>query len=229
MSLETKRLNIFVDETGELSTGRRAAKLYGISLVFHESSSKIDRQLHALNQQLQNLGFEETIHMGELINGHGDFAGKSIAERKAIYLALYSFAKHIDAKYFSVFIDKKFTNNVGALKTKIRNELSELVDTNLSYFQQFSKIVLYYDAGQQPLSVMLDQIFGQLFGYNRKTKFSHKEKKLFQVADMLTYVDKLLYRAGKKQRLSKTEQRFFSKQNLKDYTKNMSKKRFGVN
>ena len=44
-----KRLNIFVDETGEFGYGEGASLLYGISFTFHEQDNDISNELNNLN------------------------------------------------------------------------------------------------------------------------------------------------------------------------------------
>lgn len=36
-----KRLNIFVDETGEFGFGKKSSRLYGVSFTFHEQDNDI--------------------------------------------------------------------------------------------------------------------------------------------------------------------------------------------
>ena len=37
-----KKLNIFVDETGDFGYGKKASSLYGVSLTFHEQEDDIE-------------------------------------------------------------------------------------------------------------------------------------------------------------------------------------------
>ena len=47
-----KRLNIFVDETGEFGYGVKSSMLYGISFTFHEQDNDISGELNNLNNRL---------------------------------------------------------------------------------------------------------------------------------------------------------------------------------
>lgn len=221
-----KRLNIFIDETGEFSLGKRAAKLYGVSFVFHEASANISKQLKILNERLQRCNYSGMVHMGDLINRHGDFAGKSVEERRAIFNALYFFALHADIKCYTIVIEKKYSDTTDILAKQIEDKMSQLYFRNLAYFQSFDRLVVYYDGGQKSLSKVVDNVFGSSPNYVRRKDFDHKEKRLFQVADMLTYTDKLLYRFRNGAKLTRSETLFFPKRNLRSMEKAMQTKSF---
>ncbi|MBQ3280295.1 DUF3800 domain-containing protein [Candidatus Saccharibacteria bacterium] len=221
-----KRLNIFIDETGEFGFVRGAARFYGVSLVFHEQSASISNELNTLNERLEHLNFHSMIHMGDLVSGHGDFIGMNIKERRKIYIQLHKFASTIPANYYSFFIDKKDFNTNHALEGRIEKALQELILSNLKYFQNFDEIKVYYDGGQRQLSKIIDKVFGELNGYEKKPDFDHTEKKLFQVADMLTYVDKLVYKYSNKLKFSKTEISFFNYKTIDKIKRDLKNHRF---
>jgi len=222
-----RRLNIFADETGEFGFSKGAARLYGVSLVFHEQTMNISNEIGVLNERLSYLDFDAMVHMGDLVSGHGDFEGMEISERRKIYTQLYRFASNVPADYYSFFIDKKDFNSERALEERIEKSLQELILANLEYFQSFDEIKIYYDGGQKQLSKVIDKVFGELSGYNREPDFDHTEKKLFQVADMLTYVDKLIYKYDGGLKFSKTETNFFSYTAIDKIKRELKRHRFG--
>lgn len=65
--ISLKRLNIFVDETGEFGFGKGASKLYGVSFTFHEHTDDIMKELNILNERLNKIGYTKMIHMADLI------------------------------------------------------------------------------------------------------------------------------------------------------------------
>lgn len=220
------RLNIFIDETGEFGFGRGSAKLYGVSLVFHEQNDDIKKEVAALNSSLGYLEFHSMVHMGDLVAGHGDFSGMDVAKRRKIYNCLYRFSTQIPAKYHTFIIDKKNSKNSELLSQSIKQHVNALILEHLTFFQDFNEIVVYYDGGQAILSKVIEDTFGKLSSYRRKTQFDHTEKKLFQVADMLTYLDKIIYKHRKGIRLTKTEQRFFSKKKIITSIKELKSRQF---
>ena len=52
-----KRLNIFIDESGDFGFGRGSSELYIVSLTFHESSNSIKKEIDYLNKKLNNIIF----------------------------------------------------------------------------------------------------------------------------------------------------------------------------
>ena len=62
-----KRLNIFIDESGDFGFGRGSSELYIVSLTFHESSNSIEKEIDYLNKKLNNIGYNRMIHSALLI------------------------------------------------------------------------------------------------------------------------------------------------------------------
>ena len=101
-----------------------------------------------------------------------------------------------------------------------------MIKENKHYFNKFDKIVMYYDNGQEVLGTILDSIFLQFDGFEHRIDFDHKEKRLFQVSDMLTYIDKYDYKYKNKMKMSKAEKYFFSTEDIRRILKELDKKRF---
>ena len=209
------RLNIFIDETGEFGFNKNSAKLYGVSMVFHEQKHSISKEMQRLNQCLKLLDFNNMIHMGDLVAGHGDYTGMSIAERRKIYQKLYRFATTIRAKYHTILIYTHYYRNNKLLSKAITVELNKMINSNLNYFLSFDHIKVYYDGGQKPLNRIITDTFLTFDNTIQQSDFNHVEKKLFQVADMLTYVDKIIYKYNKRIRLTQTEKTFFSTKQIR--------------
>ncbi len=209
------RLNIFIDETGEFGFNKRSAKFYGVSLVFHEQKNDISKEIKILEDKFSQLGFQGTVHMGDLIMGHRDFAGMNIAERRKIYTTLYKFSRQINATYHTIIIEKKNIKDNRHLSRVLCKELQAIIEDRLIYFQKYENIRIYYDKGQKSLNKIINKAFGVFEGYEQISDFDHQEKKLFQVADMLTYVDKIIYKYKHGIKLTKTETAFFDIRHIK--------------
>jgi hypothetical protein len=69
-----------------------------------------------------------------------------------------------------------------------------MINSNLNYFLSFDRIKVYYDGGQKSLNRIIANTFLTFDNTIQQADFNHVEKKLFQVADMLTYIDKLIYK-----------------------------------
>lgn len=220
-----KRLNIFVDETGEFGYGVKSSMLYDISFTFHEQDNDISGELNNLNNRLMKIGYTNMIHMLDLIMRRGDYSKFDIKMRKSIFNSIYQFSRKIPVKYHTIIIDKRFIDNGNVLRKQIINEVNQMIKNNEGYFNKFDKIVMYYDNGQEPLGYILDSLFIRFNSYEHRVKFDHVEKRLFQVSDMLTYVDKAIYKHKKNIKYEKSELYFFGNDELRRIAKELNKKR----
>ena len=221
-----KRLNIFIDETGEFGFESGASELYGVSFTFHEQSDNIIPEINNLNDRLNRIGYAGMIHMADLIMKRGDYRNFDIATRKSIFNAIYQFSRRIPVKYKTIIIDKKYTNNSTILRQKLCIEINRMINEHIKYFSKFDKIVMYYDNGQDTLGIILVSIFYRFDGFEHRSSFDHKEKRLFQVSDMLTYIDKYDYKYKNKMKFSKSEKYFFDFEEIRRTLKELNKKRF---
>lgn len=221
-----RRLNIFVDETGEFGFSEGTSELYGVSFTFHEQNDDIKSELDILNSKLNKIGYIGMIHMADLIMKRGDYSRFDINTRKKIFKAIYHFSRKIPVKYQTIIIDKKYTNSSSILKQQLSIEINKMIKEHDSYFNKFDKIVMYYDNGQETLGIILNSIFLRFNGFEHRVNFDHKEKRLFQVSDMLTYIDKYDYKYKKKKQFTKSEKYFFSDEEIRKILRELSKKRF---
>ncbi|MBP3920036.1 MAG: DUF3800 domain-containing protein [Bacilli bacterium] len=221
-----RRLNIFVDETGEFGFGNGASELYGVSFTFHEQDDDIMPELNKLNDRLDKIGYTDMIHMADLIMKRGDYSRFPIDKRKSIFNSIYQFSRRIPVKYKTIIIDKKYTDNGRILRQKLSLEINNMVKEHEKYFSKFDNIVMYYDNGQEVLGTILDAIFSRYEVFDHRVEFDHKEKRLFQVSDMLTYIDKYDYKYKNKMSFTKSEKYFFNLDEIRKILKELNKKRF---
>ena len=221
-----KRLNIFIDETGEFGFGKGASELYGVSFTFHEHCDDIMPELMKLNERLKRIGYTNMIHMADLIMKREDYKNFDIDKRKSIFNAIYNFSRKIPVKYQTIIIDKKYTDNARVLRQQLSIEINKMIKENETYFEKFDKIVMYYDNGQETLGTILDSIFLRFDGFEHRVEFDHKEKRLFQVSDMLTYIDKYDYKYKNKMQFTRGEKYFFTTEDIRKILKELNKKRF---
>ena len=217
------RLNIFIDETGNFGS-KQDSRYYGVSFVFHDSKNSVEKEIKTLKQKLNNIGFKGMVHMADLVNRRNDYVCLSLEKRRQIFWALFHFARKIDIKIKSIFIDKRYYSSKARCIKKLFVELEGFITSISILLQKYQKIVVYYDNGQKELGDIIKMIFK---GYNNviiKTKFDHKEKKLFQVADMLTFIDKLGFgHISYKKVVSKN--RFFSDYEIRSILKDLKIKK----
>lgn len=114
-----KRLNIFVDETGEFGFGKGSSKLYGVSFTFHEQEDDIMLEINKLNSRLEKIGYTDMIHMADLIMKRGNYSKLSLDKRTSIFKAIYHFSRKIKVKYKTIIIDKRYIDTKKNFKEAI--------------------------------------------------------------------------------------------------------------
>ena len=77
------------------------------------------------------------------------------------------------------------------------------------YMEGFEKVTIYYDNGQETLASILDNFCQAKKNVEHKTIFNHIEERLFQVADMLTVIEKIIYKHKQKIPRTNAELHFF--------------------
>ena len=164
--------------------------------------------------------------MADLIMKRGEYFRFPIDKRKSIFNAIYQFSRKIPVKYKTIIIDKKYTDNGRILRQRLSIEINNMVKEYEKYFSKFDIIVMYYDNGQEVLGTILDAIFSRYVSFEHRIGFDHKEKRLFQVSDMLTYIDKYDYKYKNKMSFTKSEKYFFSLYEIRRILKELNKKRF---
>lgn len=213
-----------MDETGEFGFGKNASRLYGVSFTFHEQSDDISIELGKLNDRLQRIGYTDMIHMADLIMRRGYYSDFEIKTRKSIFNSIYQFSRKIKVRYKTIIVDKKYVDSGKVLKYKLANEIDKMIIENGGYFNKFDRIVMYYDNGQEILGTILDTVFNRFEGYLYVDNFNHKEKRLFQVSDMLTYIDKYDYKYKHNIPFTKGEKYFFGEDEIRRVLKELNKR-----
>ena len=122
-----RRLNIFVDETGEFGFGKESSSLYGVSFTFHEQNDDIMFELNKLNARLDRIGYTDMIHMADLIMRREDYKNFDIATRKSIFNSIYQFSRRIPVKYKTIIIDKRYTNDARILRQRLSAEINKMI------------------------------------------------------------------------------------------------------
>ncbi len=222
-----KKLNIFIDESGDFGINDNASDLYVVSFVFLSSLNNIEPFLNAFKERLNKLKFTKMIHTADLIRHKGDYKDLSIDLRQSIFNSLFVFTKRSPIKLKSIVVNKKYTDSYKLLKKQLTAELNDLVSSNHKFFQQFDKIVIYYDNGQSQLAAILEDVFKD-FNISFISDFDKTKEKLFQVADMLTFIDKYYYKYKHKLYISKNEKIFFENMEMRKLLKELKNKRISI-
>ena len=185
-----KKLKIYIDESGEFGFKDGSSDLYVVSMVMYDTSKSITSFLNAFNERLKEIGYTGMIHMADLVRHKGDYKNFDISKRKNIFNAIFHLTRKLPINIHSIIIDKKYTSSNKVLKRKILLELNSFIENNQKYFSKFDEIMVFYDNGQNILGNAIDIAFSNLNNYEHIIDFDKIQERLFQISDMLTYVDK---------------------------------------
>ena len=155
------------------------------------------------------LDYDGMIHLAYLLAKRGDDSHFDFERRKSIFWAIFYFSSRVKVKSRTIIVAKKYINNKTQLNVALAREISKFISENQDYLNSFDKIVIYYDDGQETLATILDTIFASNPNVERRIDFDHTKKRLFQVSDMLTVIDKLDYKRKNNIPFTKAETFFF--------------------
>lgn len=211
-----KILSVFVDESGDFGPHSKHSPYYIVTMVFHDQSIDLSPQIEKLNNELQNLGYQNhVVHTEPLIRRETDYQNLSPNERRAIFSKLFHFVIKSNITYKSFIFHKKEYENIFKLEAKMAQEISMFLKANLTFFQQFERIILYYDNGQHELNRILNTVFAtELTSYEIR-KVLPCDYKLFQAADMICTLELMKLKIVSNE-LTRSEQLIFhSKKQLR--------------
>lgn len=220
-----KRLNIFIDESGDFGFVKGSSELYAVSFTIHESDDSISSELEYLNERLNNLKYNGMLHLAYLIAKRDDYASFNLEQRQKIFWTIFNFARKVPVKLKTIILDKRYMNSKSQLNKAISIEINNFINENKKYLDSFDKIVIYYDNGQETLATILDIVFATNEKVERRVEFNHTKKRLFQVSDMLTFIDKLDYKFNNNMDFTKAEKYFFSNSEIQYIKRKLKKKR----
>ena len=194
-----KKLKIYIDESGEFGFEQGSSELYVVSMVFYDTSINIDNFLHDFENRLKSIGYTNMIHMGDLVRHKGDYKNFDIITRKKIYRSLHHFTRKLP--------------------------LNKFIIKHHKYSNKFKNIIVYYDNGQKILGNIIDKVFSTLNNYEHIVEFDKVQERLFQIADMLTFIDKFDYKFKRKIPFSKNETVFFEIPEIRKMLNDLENKR----
>lgn len=223
-----RELSIFVDESGDFGPYSEHSPYYLVTLIFHDQSKDITKQIKILDNELRKLGFENhAVHTEPLIRREESYKYLGPNDRRSIFTKLYYFTCGCDIKYKSFAYSKKEFKNTTKLAERMVKDLSLFIRENFYYFQQFDRVVLYYDNGQHELSRILDQVLSTELSFYDKKRVLPINYRLFQAADLICTLELLSIKISKGNLTRSEELLFHSKRELKkDFLRGIRKKEF---
>ena len=225
--MQEKILSIFIDESGDFGPYAAHTPYYIVSMVLHEQHIDISGFIQTLDEYMNHLGFPmHAIHVGPLIRRESIYADDLMEDRKKLFSGLFNFARKVPFTFFSMTIKKDINSDVISMTAKLSRAIGSAITQHNEYFQEFDKIILYYDNGQVELTKILTSVFSTLLSNVEFRKVVPTDYKLFQVADLICSLE-LLNIKCLSSGFSKSELEFFhsAKEFRKNYYKPITKKR----
>lgn len=219
-------LHIYIDESGDFGFSDGSSLLYVVSFVFYNDINSIDKDVSFLNKRLLELGHNGMVHTALLVSRKNEYNKFDLKNRKSIFYTFYNFARKIDIKLKSIVVDKRYSNTRLQLKKKLKDEMAKIIQHNYKYISSFKKVIVYYDNGQDSLSDIIMDAFLMFDNIELVSDFDHEDNRIFQVADMLTVIDKLCYKIKNKISFNRSEKDFFNDKKIKEIINLLKNKRF---
>ena len=210
-------LSVFCDESGDFGDYSPHSPYYLLTLIIHDQSFPIDNAVENLNQSLMQEGFaiDEAIHTGPLIRREAPYANLDLRDRKRLFSHIEHFARSCSIRSKTIFVEKHVFGGGTGLSERIARQLGSFMRDNLSFFQSFDKVIVYYDRGQKEISTALRLIFSSSISNVGFRTVAPVDYRLFQVADLVCTLE-LLCHKHERNELSKSEIAFFDNyRNLK--------------
>ena len=218
-------MNIFIDESGDFGFTSGSSELYGVSFTIHDSNDSIVDELEYLKNRLTKANYDGMIHLADLVAKRGEYFQFKLEQRKDIFWAIFNFSKRVKVKIHTIIVDKRFKNSKAQLNRELATEINKLFNLLNSYMNEFEKVVVYYDNGQEALGAIIDALLINKNNVEHRINFNHKEERLFQVSDMLTFIDKIDYKYHHKIPITKAERYFFKIKDITDIKRRLKNKR----
>ena len=221
-----KELSIFVDESGDVGKLQPHSPYYIVTMVLHEQDNDITALLDALDQQLSLLGYDNmAIHTEPLIRREEAYSNLSPNERRKLFSKLYFFTMKAPIQYKTFVYNKRDFDDVFQFEARLARDVSTFIRENISYFQGFENVILYYDGGQKIITRIMNTVLAtELTVYDTRLAKA-KDYRLSQVADLICTIQ-LIKNKIENGNLTKSEQLIFhSKRDFyKDFVKRLEKK-----
>ena len=195
-------------------------------MVFHEQNIRIDEPVMELEQHMSQLGYpQHYIHTGPLIRKEDDYEYLELDIRKKIMKQLMTFFRSTEVLCHSFYVDKKHLNSEEDLTQRLQQRIEGFLQNNLLYFNNFDKVIIYYDNGQVELTRLLVDSFRKYFNNMEFRKVIPSDYRLFQIADLACTLQLELLKVENR-KLTKSDLLFFQSERVlrKNYLKPLEKK-----
>ena len=221
-------LSIFVDESG--GQGGHS-KYYVLMLVFHDQGDDLSSQVEKYRIGLSYRGLTDIpFHARPLLTGHDEYEHLDLRTRKPYLSFYFLLLQHLPIRYHSFVYRRSEMGTGNAFVDRMRRDLTLFLFDNLSFFQSFDKVKVYYDDGQEmvahALHAAVEYVLTRDSLLYRRTRPT--EYVLSQAADLICTLELTACKYANKE-ATNTDNKFFgaSRDFKNNFMKAIKRKRVG--
>lgn len=214
----TNYLNLNIDEGGDLGDyGKTQSQYFILTITCALNAPRLTRAQQSLEGDLLTLKHSEMLHTAPLVRGTGNYEKLSRKQRRTLLKRYIRFGEDAQVLAHSIILNRESYPTATSLVSKLTSELRKLFDMIELCFSAHAKITINYDDGQPRITKLLQKIVKDHQNFELCQDFDQATNRVFQMADMHTYLDRLQYRIEHEEKLVLTnaEKRFFSISDLR--------------
>ena len=218
-----KRLDIYLDESGDLSPYSKTNPFYAVCFVLADDAEACAPALRKFDFDRKKSSLPgDFVHVGPLVRNEPPYKGYEREDRQRLFYGLYLLAMHAPISLLSVEVEKRPGLDLGVSLT---DALLSALEEHRSFFARYDDIVLHYDNGQPFLMGVVLGAFRAKLLKARFEKTLQSEHPFMQVADLVGEMELIRYHC-KLNCLTKSEIAFFGEKRKikKDYLKPLDRK-----
>lgn len=215
-------LSVFFDESGDQGLADAHSPFYILAMVFHDQSRDISGHIRKFDDHLRMVGQDaHPIHTGPVIRKEPPYEDMLMQNRKGLFDSLFNFMRKTDVRCGAIWFDKTIAcSETVSVAAVLERKLDAFLLEHGGMFQDFDRVIGYYDNGQKYLSDIIGRALGSLPLAVELRRSSPADYKLGQVADLACTMELLGIKASRSA-LGRSELDFFggSRKLKKDYLK----------
>ncbi len=121
------------------------------------------------------------------MNGHDDYEGIDMADRKRMLATFEGFVRGLPCTYKAFSYKRSEVDTAEKFIVRFKRDLVVFLTDNLDYFQAFDKVKIYYDNGQQMVTSALHGAIDYMLSKDAVLYrlAAAQEYRLFQTVDYL--------------------------------------------
>lgn len=205
-------LSIFVDESGRFQFPDSESPYYIVSMVLHDQRKPINAPAAELDRHFSEMRLSNVcFHAGPLIRQKGAYAIMDWSFRAKIFRRMLAFAAKLQFAYHCFVVEKRFVDSREQIVERLRLDMETFFDDLARTASDFSRIKIYYDCGQTPVTNLLHRTFQDRAGLAIEfaQAVSPDRYRLFQVADMIATLKLVETKLERGDRMTESEYKFF--------------------